>query len=416
MISNIPYGNSKIEFRISSKYEPDIILPNTFTALDKPESHVRNNLINPIDVINAGNISKGKKIGISVNDATRPVPNSILLPPLLDYLEQNGVAKGDISFFISTGTHRISNSDEIDQIFPSSIIRHYPIHRHDCDDSANLESLGTTSRNTPIYINKLFFHQDAKIVVGNIEPHHFMGYSGGAKSAAIGLAGRETIRMNHFHLLETGSFIGNYDSNPTRLDLEEIGDKVQITAALNVVLNSDKEIVSVLWGTPRGVMKYGIPISRQVCQKKIEKKYDLIIASPGGYPKDINLYQAQKAITHVSLIAKKKGTIILAAECREGLGSHEFEKYLSQFNSFQDVISNFINSRFEIGPHKAYQLALQALQNRIILVSSIKASILEKTHLEFTSSLEKAIEMASNSLIPDLAIAIVPYATNTMLY
>jgi nickel-dependent lactate racemase len=416
MISNIPYGISKIEFGLSSVYDTDIILPNTFTVLADPESRVYNSLKNPIDVIETGNISQGKKIGISVNDATRPVPNSILLPPLLDYLEQKGMAKEDITFFIATGTHKTSNSDEVEQIFPSSIIRKYPIHRHDCDDSTNLELLCKTSRNTPIYINKLFFHQDAKIVVGNIEPHHFMGYSGGAKSAAIGLAGRETIRMNHSHLMEPNSFIGNYDSNPTRLDLEEIGDKIQITAALNVVLNSDKEIVSVLWGTPRGVMKGGIPISRQVCQKKIEKKYDLIIASPGGYPKDINLYQAQKAITHVSLIARKNGVIILAAECREGLGSHEFENYFNQFNSFQDVINNFINSRFEIGPHKAYQLALQAVQNRIILVSSINASILEKTHLEFTSSLENAVELASNSLMPDSAIAIVPYATNTMLY
>ena len=412
---SLSYGASSqtlIDFH-EKKY--DIILPNDIASVSDPSMAINKALSKPINEINLKNI-KGKKVGITVNDTTRPVPNDLLLPTLLEYLLRNGANKEDISFFIASGTHKQTDLCEVEHIFPSAVISDYPNFRHDCDDGDNLIHLGETTRHTPIYVNKYFFKMEIKIIVGNIEPHHFMGYSGGAKSAAIGLAGRETIRLNHSHLLEKESFIGNYENNPTCMDMEEIGDKIGITAALNVVLNADKQIVQVFWGSPRAVMQAGIPVSRQVCQKKIDQLYDLVVASPGGYPKDINLYQAQKAITHVSMITRMDGIIILVAECRDGLGSIEFEEYLSHYASSKEVVEKFKNSRFEIGPHKAYQLALQAIRNRIILVSSMKPEIVQKTHLEYSQTLADAIKIATDALPAGLKMAIVPYATNTMLY
>jgi nickel-dependent lactate racemase len=412
---SLPYGNSSQTLLYSHEKEYDIILPNHIASISKPSLAIKKALLEPLDEINLINM-KGKKVGIAVNDTTRPVPNNLLLPPLLEYLLCNGANKEDISFFIASGTHKQTDLDEVELIFPSTILTDYSIYRHDCDDDENLIHLGETARHTPIYVNKHFFQMEIKIVVGNIEPHHFMGYSGGAKSAAIGLAGRETIRLNHSHLLEKESFIGNYENNPTRLDMKEIGDKIGVTAALNVVLNAEKQIVQVLWGSPRAVMQAGIPISRQVCQKKIDRLYDLVVASPGGYPKDINLYQAQKAITHVSMITRTDGIIILVAECREGLGSKEFEEYLSHYASPKEVVEIFQNSKFEIGPHKAYQLALQANRNRIILVSSMEPALVQKTHLDYSQTIEDAMKLVNDTLSPNAKKAIVPYATNTMLY
>ncbi len=412
---SLPYGASSQTLIYSHEKDYDIILPNHTASISNPSLAINKALFEPLDEINL-NSTGGKKIGIAVNDTTRPVPNDLLLPPLLEYLLRNGAKKEDISFFIASGTHKQTDLAEVEHIFPSALLIDYPIFRHDCDDGENLIHLGETTRQTPIYVNKNFFQMEIKIVVGNIEPHHFMGYSGGAKSAAIGLAGRETIRINHSHLLEKESFIGNYENNPTRLDMEEIGDKIGITAALNVVLNADKQIVQVFWGSPRAVMQAGIPVSRQVCQKKIGQLYDLVVASPGGYPKDINLYQAQKAITHVSMITRKDGIIILVAECREGLGSKEFEEYLSHYASPKEVVEKFQNSKFEIGPHKAYQLALQAKRNRIILVSSMKPAVVQKTHLDYSQTIADAMKLVNGSLSPNTKKVIVPYATNTMLY
>jgi len=413
---SLPYGNSQIEFNLPEIYKADIILPDTFPAQNNIDRFIQNAFLHPVDEIKNKAFIKGKKIGIAINDPTRPVPHSILLPPLLDYLQKQGVKKEDISFFIATGTHKPVSKDEFMNILPSSIIDYFEIHSHDCDDTAHLLFLGTTSRNTPVFVNRRYFEFDTKIVVGNIEPHHYMGFSGGVKSAAIGLAGRDTININHSLLLDPLSYIGNYETNPTRQDVEEIGDMIKITAALNVVLNSEKNIVNVFWGTPCNVMKAGIPVSRQVCQKKIGEKYDLIIASPGGYPKDINLYQAQKAITHVSLIAKEKGTIILVAECREGLGSELFEEYLINFSSFSEIIDHFKKIEFKVGPHKAYQLALQGVKNRLILVSSMDGPIVQQTLLEPAKSVNDAINLAVALSKPNLSVAIVPFATNTVLY
>ena len=412
----LPYGNSQIDFNLPESFEAEIILPNTFPAQKNSDQYIRNTFLNPVDEMKNGLFIKGKKVGIAINDPTRPVPHSILIPPLLDFLQKQGIKKEDISFFIATGTHKPVRKNEYSNFLPLSIIDNYPIHSHDCDNTGNLLFLGTTSRNTPVFVNRKYYDLDTKIVVGNIEPHHFMGYSGGVKSAAIGLAGRDTININHSLLLNPLSCIGNYDTNPTRQDVEEIGKMMGITAALNVVMDSEKNIINVFWGTPHNVMKAGVPVSCQVCQKKIEKKYDLVIASPGGFPKDINFYQAQKAITHVNLIVKEKGTIILVAECREGLGSKLFEDYLLNFSSFFDIIDHFKKIEFKVGPHKAYQLALQGIKNRLILVSNMDDSIVRKTLLEPAKSINGAINLARAISKPNLSVAIVPFATNTVLF
>lgn len=414
----IPYGNSEIEFSLPENVTVDLILPDFFPGQKEGDLNIsiKKELNHPIDAMKKGSFIKGKKVGIAINDPTRPVPHSTLLPPLLDYLKDQGVNPEDISFFVATGTHRPLSKDDFAKYLPSSVIDHYQIHSHDCDDIANLLFLGTTRRNTPVYVNKTFHEHDTRIVVGNIEPHHFMGFSGGVKTAAIGLAGRDTININHALLLDPVSTIGNYENNPTRQDVEEIGEMMGLTAALNVVMNSEKNIINVFWGTPRCVMKAGVPISRKVCQKKVNQKYDLVIASPGGYPKDINLYQAQKAITHVSQITKENGTIILVAECREGLGSKLFEEYISNFSSFQEIIEHFEKIEFKVGPHKTYQLALQAMRNRLILVSSLDESTIKKTILESAKSVKGAINLVSEIYKPNYSIAVVPFATNTVLY
>lgn len=297
---------------------------------------------------------------------------------------------------------------------PSEIIRSFNFCIHDCDDNDNLTFLGITKLGTPVHINSDFVSSAIKIVVGNIEPHHYQGFSGGAKSAAIGLAGRETIDENHKWLMDSRSFIGNYENNPCRQDVEEIGDMIGIDAALNVVLNQDKNIVNVFWDSPRRVMQIGIPISRQVCQKYVSKQYDVVIASPGGYPKDINLYQSQKAITHASLITKEGGVIILMAECSQGLGDHQFEKYLEGMTTYREITENFVKTKFSVGPHKAYQFAQQAMRNQIILISEMSKEDIKKTMLTSADSLDHALSIVRDQLPKAPEIAILPLATNTI--
>jgi len=408
------YGHGALLYNYSDKLNIKVIYPNYHRALKNPQNKIKYLLENSGYFRFSENHTSNSHVAIAINDQTRPVPNEILIPPLIKYLRKQGFSNNDIQFFIATGTHSPLEKALFREILPSDIIKSFQILSHDCDDHKNLIFLGKTKLGTPVEINAEYLSADIKIVIGNIEPHHYQGYSGGAKSAAIGLASRETINENHKWLMDSRSFIGSYENNPCRQDVEEIGEMIGISAALNVVLNQDKKIFDVFWGHPRAVMSAGIPVSRKICQIFVEKKYDLVIASPGGYPKDINLYQSQKAITHASLITKENGVIILLAECVQGFGNSHFEKYLDGKHGFSDVINSFENSKFTIGPHKAYQLAQQVSKNKLILVSGMSFKDVKKAMLMSADSLDNALTIARDYLPEDPEIAVLPFATNTI--
>ena len=197
-------------------------------------------------------------------------------------------------------------ANEFSLVLPGALSQQYRVISHNCDDMGSMISLGKTTYGTPVFVNGDYYRSDIKLVVGNIEPHHFMGFSGGVKSAAIGLTARETININHSHLVKPEARTGNYYTNPCRLDVEEIGVKIGVSYALNAILNSKKEIVRAFWGDPVDVMTNGVELSTKICQVEVPHRYDAVVVSAGGYPKDINLYQAQKALTNAAEITKRR--------------------------------------------------------------------------------------------------------------
>lgn len=416
MMLSLPYGKKIIKMDLHGKnytiIRPEIIRPainQTQIVINALNSGINESLITGSE--------KNKSVAIGINDQSRPIPNHILIPCLIDYLCNLGFDPKNIRFFIATGTHVPLKHNEFPIILDSSIISKYRIVSHDCDEEDNLAYLGTTSAGTPVQVNRQFINAEIKILVGNIESHHFMGFSGGAKTAAIGLAGRKTITANHSMLSHPNTLMGLYSSNPMRQDVEEIGKMIGIDYALNVVINDDKEIVTAFWGEPAEVMIKGIEYIRKNVQMDLETStgnYDLVIASPGGYPKDINFYQAQKAITHACLFSRQGGVIILVAECRDGMGSLKFEQFLSSRSTFTEVINEFEAMQFEIGPHKAYLLAKQAIKHKIILVSNIDEELVRKMHLMPAKTLGQAYDLAMNAIPENPKIAVLPYATHTM--
>jgi nickel-dependent lactate racemase len=415
MIS-LPYGNKSINFNIQGEnltvFRPEEIRP----TVDQ-ENIVKNALNSILEPLSDSMSKKKMKIAIGINDQSRPIPHNILLPCLLDYLEINGFDLKNIIFFIATGTHAPLKPTEFSLILDQDIISIYQVVSHDCDVEANLIFLGNTAAGTPVHVNRQFMESDVKILVGNIESHHFMGFSGGVKTAAIGLTSRKTITANHSMLSHPNTTMGLFSSNPMRVDVEEIGKMIGIDYVLNVVLNDDKEIIKAYWGDPIDVMSKGIEFIRSNLQMDLDistPNFDLVIASAGGYPKDINFYQAQKAITHACLFSKPGGVIILAAECKDGMGSKKFEEFLGSKTSFPEVIKAFEAMQFEIGPHKAYQLAKQAIMHKIILISEMEEDLVRKMHLLPSKSFKQAYDLAREALPENSKIAILPYATHTM--
>jgi nickel-dependent lactate racemase len=251
-------------------------------------------------------------------------------------------------------------------------------------------------------------------VVGNIEPHQFQGFSGGIKSAAIGLASRDTVNHNHAMMTDPHARLGNYADNPARQDVEEIGQRIGVHLALNVILNEKKEIVKAIAGDPQAVMATGIPIARSVCQIEVNEPFDLIISSPGGHPKDINLYQAQKALAHASLVTKEGGTVILVAACPEGSGSQSYQRWVTQMSSHSQVLARFEEEGFRVGPHKAFQIARDARRVRVFLVSDMPPDLVRSFLLEPCNTLDQALELSLSDFPTGVRIGVMPRASSTI--
>jgi lactate racemase len=413
---SIPYGQTSQSFNLPETISTDIVLPPD--TLEIPPEQIQGKILaalqNPLGGKRLETFRNARSVAIVVNDKTRPVPYDRMLPPLLARLLEIGIPQPAIQLFIANGTHIPMPTEEYARILPKEIIANYQIHSHNCDDEANLISLGRTVRGTDIFANRLFYESDLKIVTGNIEPHHFAGFSGGAKTASIGVCGRKTINQNHAMLVDPNSMIGFYEENPLRQDIEDIGDSLGIDFALNFVMSGDHAIAEVLFGDPRLVMQTGIPTARKICQTPVHGAYDVVIASAGGHPKDINLYQAQKAMTHASLLCRPGGTIILVAACPEGSGSASYEAYLKGVRSHEEILTKFQADGFRVGPHKSFQIARLATQFQIILVTEMTPENVNSLLLTPANSTQAAVDLTLAHLSPRVRVAVLPHATSTI--
>lgn len=407
----LKYGNSTLAIAIKDKTQFDVIQPNDVQDVSDPSEEVKRTLNTTL-----GNsftkIHPGNTVAIAINDKTRPVPHQHLLPPLLEHLERNGIYRSDITFFIATGTHAPMQASEFSLVLPGTLSQHYRVVSHNCDNKESMVSLGKTSYGTPVFINRDYYRSDIRIVVGNIEPHHFMGFSGGVKTAAIGLTARETINTNHSHLVNPEAKTGNYKTNPCRMDVEEIGSKIGISYALNAILNTKSEIVRVFWGDPVDVMINGVELSTKICQVEVPHRYDAVVVSAGGYPKDINLYQAQKALTNAAEITRDGGDVYLIADCPEGAGNPLFVKFMDEVHTPKESYTKFINEGFSVGPHKAFLISKIAARVNIHLLSNLDPDLVKR--LLFNPITKAELERKLRSLPEEFTMAIMPQGVVTI--
>ena len=411
----LPYGKTELSFSIPDERQVELIAPPFVPPHPDPQAEVHRVLGSAFGPNRDWQMpDEIHSACIAINDKTRPVPHRYLLPPLLERLEALGLKPHQITLLIATGTHLPMTPDEFGKILPPELITRYPVISHDSNAIDELDYLGVTQRGTPIWINNRYLQADLRIVIGNIEPHQFQGFSGGVKSAAIGLAGRLTINANHAMMTLPAARLGEYVHNPPRQDLEEIGHAIGVHLALNAILNQEKEIVKVLAGDPWRVMQAGIPLARTICQVSVPTPYDLILVSPGGSPKDINVYQSQKGLAHACLVAREGATVLLAAACPEGTGSQRYEQFVLQTHSFQEVFKRVRQDGFKVGPHKAWQIARDASRVQVLLRSEMAPEFVRRLLLTPIPDLQSALDPLLASLPPEARIGIMPHANQTI--
>lgn len=410
----IPYGKNHLSFLLPDGLEIEVVEPAETPAVPDPLGEVEAALAVPVGSVDLMAFRGARSVAIAINDKTRPVPNQHLLPPMLARLEDLGLTPKAIRFIVATGVHSTMSPEEFFSVLPEEILTRYLVGCHDADDRGNLVHLGTTSRGTPVWVNRSFVEADLRIVVGNIQPHQFQGFTGGVKGAAIGLAGRETINHNHAMMVDPGALLGHFANNPARQDVEEIGQRIGVHFALNAVLNQDKEIAAVFAGEPRAVLLRGIPVVRRLSQVPVSEPFDLVIASPGGHPEDINLYQSQKALAHAALVTRDGGTVILVAACPEGVGSMSYERWVEGMTSHESVIQRFKQEGFRVGPHKAFQIARDAARLRVLVVSQMRANLVRRLLLTPASSLDEAISQTLGTIRREARVGVMPRSSATI--
>jgi len=368
----LKYGQGSIKLSLESKNILKILLPGEGRFLLNPEDRLKNLLKNPIGSLSLKDLiinKKAKKILIIVNDVTRPTPYKIILPPLLDVLRQVGIKKENIIFMIATGIHRSNSEEEIKNIFGEDLVNTYKFINHNAD-SPDLDYRGKLKSGNELWVNSIVSETDFIITTGVIVPHYFAGFSGGRKSILPGICGRKTIEANHSKMVHPNARGGNLKDNPVHEEMQEGAEKVGVDFNINVVTDGNNNIVEIVAGELLSSWQKGVDICKKIYFCPIKEKAKVVITSAGGYPKDINVYQAQKALDNAYQAVKPGGTIILLAECSEEYGEATFEKWIEEANIPDDIIKR-LKKKFVLGGHKAYAIARVAKEVKVILISSL---------------------------------------------
>lgn len=336
-------------------------------------------------------IKVGDTVSIAVPDHTRPNIVKFVLPQIAEQLAKEGVR--EVRIYVGTGLHCPPTSAYLEELVPRRLKEYFAIQVlvHDARNKEKLAFLGKTSLGTPVWIMKEYLEAKTKIAISIVEAHQFAGFSGGAKAVAIGLAGESTINENHAKLVHPNARIGVLQGNPIREEIDEIGRMVGIDFLVNVVLNDKGYPAKLFCGAHPRSHVAACDFIKYVSGVPVQFLYDAVIVSPGGYPRDIDLYQAQKALAVAEVFCKAGGTIVLVAECPAGYGDDAYVKLLKGADSPETLMQNFSFSHFKVGPHKAYLLARTLSRYNVRIVSKLPADELRDLFFEPYTTLEDAL-------------------------
>jgi nickel-dependent lactate racemase len=367
----LPYGKTEVCARIQTQNFLGSIEPKEKSGAQDVKAEINRALEDPIGTKRLRLLaSKGNRVAIVVDDATRAAPSDLMVPPVLDELNRAGVKDADITIIFACGTHRAVMAEERGKLLGEEVLSRVKAVNHDCRAGDQIFVGKTETLGTKVYLNKVFAEADVKVLTGDVCLHYYAGYGGGRKSVLPGVSGLETIQHNHASLVHPKARTGVLGGNPVHEDMVEAAKLAEVDFVLNVVQNSKGEIVKAFGGDLENAFNNGVKLVDEMYKVPIEQKADILVVSSGGHPWDINLYQAYKGIDNALNAVKPGGVIILVAECKEGHGHEVFYDWMIRLKTLKRIEKE-VKSNFVMGGHKAYYI-LKALQKvDIILVSTM---------------------------------------------
>jgi nickel-dependent lactate racemase len=352
-------------------------------------------------------VSSGETVTVVVNDQTRLARTELFLPEIFDELNLAGVPDSDVTCLFALGAHRPLRAQEMRELIGDEAFGRVKTANHDCRDAAGLVRVGRTSRGNEVLVNRLLVEADRVILTGSIVYHFFAGFGGGRKAAVPGCAGLTTIQFNHSMMLDPAAVIGRLDGNPVHEDLLEAAGFVEPDFLFNVVLNERREIAGIFAGDMVAAHRRGCEFVDSIYRVPVARQADLVIASCGGWPKDINVYQAQKTMDNAVLAARRGGVVVLLAECPEGAGNDTYLQWMRRYRT-PEAIASATRDGFELGGHKAYAVTRLLGHAEIILVSAMQPDEVRELLLTPAASLDQALGLARARLGPSPSVIVMP--------
>ncbi len=374
---DLAFGKTGLSLELPEGYTYQILESRSAKPLDDASGAVGAALDHPIGSLPLAELARGKtSAAISVCDITRPAPNAVVLPPLLARLGSAGISRDNVTILIATGLHRPATPEEIVEIAGPDIASHYRVVNHDARQLSEHRHLGSTSTGTPVYIDERFVAADLHITLGFIEPHLMLGYSGGRKLVAPGLAAQETIKVLHSSkfMRDKRAAEGSIADNPLHRELLEIARLARHDFIVDVALGrgltdqpgARRPIAAVFAGNPVEAHARGVEFVSKVMLQVLDKPADAVITTAAGYPLDLTYYQSIKGVTAASHVAKTGGRMLLVAACDEGVGAPEFSEMVREHRSGGDFMSAIDNAPVKIDQWQLEKLALACSQSDLL--------------------------------------------------
>jgi lactate racemase len=408
----LAFGKSGVDVNLPDGFRYRILESRSAAALDDPESGIEAALDHPIGSRPLGELARGKRTAaISVCDITRPAPYSKTLPAVLHRLEQAGIRREDVTILIATGLHRAATDAEIREICGPEIASSFRVGNHDARELGQHRHLGSTRSGTPVYIDERFVAADLRITLGLIEPHLMLGFSGGRKMVAPGLAAQETIKVLHSpkFMRDSRAIEGSTEQNPLHHELLEIGRMARHDFMLDVALARDRSIAGVFAGDLEQAHRRGVQFVSQVMLETLAEPVDAVITTSAGYPLDLTFYQAIKGVTAAAHIVKDGGRILVVAACEEGAGAPEFRRMLLDGRTDHDFLDHIAGTPVTVDQWQLEKLALVSRRQQILyFVPGLAAEYQRKLWGYSCATLAAAVEKLTAGLSAGATIAVIP--------
>ena len=411
----LPYGEGHLDLELADDHILELITPKSYAATDSAENLIQHALNHPLGSPQLRDIAKqGQHTVIVVDDYTRPCPTHLMLPPILNELNSVGIQKSEITILIATGTHTPPDKTRINKILGEDIANTYHVISNTDPDAEHID-IGKSNNGNTFLVNKAYLDADVKIIIGDIEYHYFAGYGGTRKSILPGVSHEDTIQENHKLMFHKNSNTGILKGNILSEEMFEGLHAAGCDFCINAVLNSEHQIVGCWSGDPDLVMKQGTQLVDKLYKQHVCVESDLTIITANGSPHDINLYQATKALYTATNVTKKNGTIILLAQCPDGIGNAIYEEWLNNYKTASETEAA-LKAHFIMGAHKAYYHRNATEKHHVILISELEADLVKDfLNMIPAQDLNEALSLAYQQQGKDVKALIVPQGTTTHL-